>query len=150
MPGARKKFILRREKDLIMLGNCLTQVELGKIGCSVIGHRLAEACDILSQLHILYDASDGEESDDEEDYEPSSQRRRVTEVEYGAMSPDSQRDRRKWLKRARSAAADRVASRLPVAPCPRALRHAATRQQQPRAASRTLTPPCARALRAQG
>ena len=52
----------------------------------------------LSQLPILYDASDGEESE-EEDYEPPSQRRRVSQAEYGQMSPDSQRDRRTWLKR---------------------------------------------------
>lgn len=55
--------------------------------------------DILSQLHILYDASDGEDGSDEEDYEPPAQRRRVSQSEYGSMSPDSQRERRKWLKR---------------------------------------------------
>lgn len=53
--------------------------------------------DILMQLPILFDASDGEDSDNEE--EPAAQRRRVTLDEYGAMSPDSQRDRRRILKR---------------------------------------------------
>ena len=55
--------------------------------------------DILEQLDILADASENEESDDEDDYEPASQRRRVTPGEYGSMSPDSQRDRRKYLKK---------------------------------------------------
>ena len=62
------------------------------------GERNEDLEDILSQLTILYDASEAEESD-EEDYEPSAQRRRVSAAEYGSMSPDSQRDRRKWLKR---------------------------------------------------
>ena len=53
--------------------------------------------DILAQLPILFDASEGEESDDEA--EPRVQRRRVTISEYGAMSPDSKRDRRRTLKR---------------------------------------------------
>ena len=56
--------------------------------------------DIIEQLHILYEASDGEDSDDDEDdWEPPSQRRRVTHSEYGSMSPDSQRDRRKFVKK---------------------------------------------------
>jgi hypothetical protein len=54
---------------------------------------------VCVQLHILYDASDGEDGSDEEDYEPPAQRRRVSQSEYGSMSPDSQRERRKWLKR---------------------------------------------------
>ena len=53
--------------------------------------------DILSQLPFLFDDSDGEESDDED--EPLAQRRRVTLGEYGEMSPDSQRDRRRVVKR---------------------------------------------------
>ena len=61
------------------------------------GEPNAELDDILAQLPILFDASDGEESEDEE--EPAAQRRRVTLGEYGAMSPDSQRDRRRILKR---------------------------------------------------
>ena len=57
--------------------------------------------DILAQLPILYDDPDGgdEESDEEDDYEPPTQRRRVSMREYGGMSPGSQHDRRKWLKK---------------------------------------------------
>ena len=62
------------------------------------GEQNEDLDDILSQLTILQDASEGEDSD-EEDYEPPAQRRRVSQAEYGSMSPDSQRDRRKWLKR---------------------------------------------------
>ena len=53
--------------------------------------------DLLPQLPILGDASDGDDSDDED--EPAAQRRRVTLGEYGEMSPDSQRDRRRMLRK---------------------------------------------------
>ena len=60
-----------------------------------------EALDeILAQLEILQDdASDDDDDDDDDDgYEPPQQRRRVDISEYRAMSPDSQRDRRRWTK----------------------------------------------------
>lgn len=62
------------------------------------GETHAELEDILAQLPILFDASDGEESEDEEEPE-RRQRPRVTLGEYHGMSPDSQRDRRRILKR---------------------------------------------------
>ena len=61
------------------------------------GEPNADLDDIIAQLPILFDASDGEDSDDED--EPDAQRRRVTLGEYSAMSPDSQRDRRRAVKR---------------------------------------------------
>lgn len=61
------------------------------------GEQNGDLDDILAQLPILFDASDRDDSDDEED--PPAQRRRVTLGEYGAMSPDSRRDRRRVLKR---------------------------------------------------
>ena len=49
-------------------------------------------------MEILYDGSDGDESDDE-DYEPVTQRRRTTLDEYDSLSPDSKHDRRVQLRK---------------------------------------------------
>ena len=57
--------------------------------------------DVLEQFDILAQVSENEASDDEDDddYDPPSQRRRVTMNEYGSLSPDSQRDRRRFVKK---------------------------------------------------
>lgn len=55
--------------------------------------------DIMEQMDVLFEGSDFEESDDEDGMSgPRAQRRRVTMAEYGSLSPDSQRERRKFLK----------------------------------------------------
>lgn len=57
--------------------------------------------DIMEQMDIVLEGSaeDSDDSDDDETAGQTAQRRRITMAEYGSLSPDSQRERRKFVKK---------------------------------------------------
>ena len=57
--------------------------------------------DIMEQMDIVLEGSaeDSDDSDDDETAGQTAQRRHITMAEYGSLSPDSQRERRKFVKK---------------------------------------------------